>query len=62
MERSGQNLTPAGLPRIGAIVSLDSESGQVVSISTKRREATVKMANGSERLIPLAELIVRGKD
>lgn len=58
LDRLHQNPAPAGLPRIGAIVSLGSEGGRVVSISTKRREATVAMADGSERLIPLAELTV----
>ena len=57
---AGSSDRPGGFPRLLSRVSTQQGEGVVISISTKHREARVKLAGGGEIQVPLNELQVLG--
>lgn len=60
-EAAGSTSMPAGWPRLSSRVMTPHGAGTVVSVSTKHRQATVKLTeDGNELSVPLGELKVIG--
>lgn len=57
---AGTSDLPGGFPRLLSQVSTSEGEGVVISVSTKHRQARVKLAGGDEIQVPLDELRVLG--
>lgn len=51
---------PEGLPRLGSHVQSPGGSGTILSISTKRREARLRLDSGDEIVVPLDDIVSAG--